>query len=182
MRRRLMRRADENDAAQQMLGFTEDAPAKGNDEAVAAALQGLSDAGRVILQAMEKFKYQVSQCARLTAADQQLSRKIEQHVEIVDKAMSALYGVCFSLENVDLTPVYDADQVQFGDDLDYDLAEDVPLPEDDEEQEVPDESEDGEDEGEGGPEGGPEGGGDVGVPAEAPAEDAEEPEESEEAE
>ena len=105
-----------------------------NAEVVNDILQGLSENGRAILRALEKFKYQVSKCSQLTGDDQTLGRKVAQHVEIIDKVMSAMYGVCFSLENTDLTPVYDDRQVQLGDELTYDLAEEVPLDEPEPEQ------------------------------------------------
>ena len=80
------------------------------------ALQGVVSEGRKILQMLENMKFKIEQSARISANDQQLTQKIMQNSDLVDKIMSGLYNVCFTLGNLDISPVFDSSQVNISDD------------------------------------------------------------------
>ena len=111
-------------------------------DAFGGIASGIADNGREVLKALERLKYQITQCAN-AVPDEQTAKKVAQNASIIDRAMSAVYGVCFDLENLDLVPVYEDDQVQLNGEYGYDLAEEVPPVEDEDEveEEVPAETE-----------------------------------------
>ena len=109
-------------------------------DAFGGIASGIADNGREVLKALERLKYQITQCAN-AVPDEQTAKKVAQNASIIDRAMSAVYGVCFDLENLDLVPVYEDDQVQLNGEYGYDLAEEVPPVEDEVEEETQTETE-----------------------------------------
>jgi len=140
-----------------------------NSESANSALDGVSENGRTLLQAMAKWKYQISQCVRIAGVDDRTAKKIEQSMEIVDKAMAAVYSVCFAMDNLSIAPVYTEEQLLMnGAEDGYDLDEAIPEPVEEEPEEPVEEPEDN-GEGDENEEGGmpPQGGGAPGEPGPA---------------
>ncbi len=102
-------------------------------------LTGVSENGRTLLQAMAKWKYQISQCVRIAGQDDRLAKKIEQNLELIDNAMATVYSVCFAMENLQVAPVYTEEQLMTGDNSDagYDLDEEIPAADEEEPAEAP---------------------------------------------
>jgi len=80
------------------------------------AMQGVISDGRKILQMLENMKFKIEQTARISGNDQQLAKKIMQNSDLIDKIMSGLYSVCFGLQNLDISPVYNLNQINISDD------------------------------------------------------------------
>ena len=53
-----------------------------------------------------------------------INDKIHQHYDMLDKLMSGLYSICFDLENINLVPLYDNEQINLSDQSDPDSAND----------------------------------------------------------
>lgn len=115
-------------------------------------LAGVSENGRTLLQAMAKWKYQVSQCVRIAGQDDRLAKKIEQNLELIDNAMATVYSVCFTMENLQVAPVYTEEQLMTGDngDAGYDLSEEIPADEEEPAEAPAEEAADEDDEEKGG--------------------------------
>jgi hypothetical protein len=141
--------------------------------------------GREILKALEEFKFKIEQCVKISV-NEEINDKIHQHYDMIDKLMSGLYTICYDMENIDLLPMYDNDQINMSDqdapDSDnegYNLGNEYPLPENEEEEEYSEESE-GEETEESSPLGG--GGGEEAVSTEESTESESEAEETTEEE
>ena len=112
-----------------------------NRNAINVIVRETAQQGRNLLRAMEEFKFQVNQCSRVAPENSEAYNKIKQGVDMMDKIQSALYTVCYDLENFQTTPVYDNDQINMSEqdkpdseNEGYDLNEEFPF-------ELPEESE-----------------------------------------
>lgn len=124
-----------------------------NTKTIEQILRGSAKDGREILKALEEFKFKIEQCDNLSM-NSDINDKIHQHYDMLDKLMSGLYSICFDLENIDLVPLYDNEQVNLSDQSDpdsandgYDLNEEFPA-EQPESEEEPTEEENNESENE----------------------------------
>lgn len=97
-----------------------------NVDSVDDALHGVSNDAREVLKQLEKLKFKTMQCTRLTSNNDGVSKKVMQNADILDKVMSALYSVCFNIDNIDLTPLYDSDQLKLNGDQGFNLGEQMP--------------------------------------------------------
>lgn len=80
------------------------------------AIGGITNSGRKILRDLESLKFKIEQATRISGNNPDASQKIGQNSDMIDKLMSALYSVCFNLDNIELVPLYDNDQINIGDD------------------------------------------------------------------
>lgn len=128
-----------------------------NSEAIESVVKGVARDGRKILKELENFKFKMEQCTNVSA-NSELSDKIHQQYDMVDKVMDGLFSVCYDLENFSLVPQYDVDQIDMSnqdnpdsDNNNYDLNEEIPAdttPEEKPVEEEPtDENEESSDEG-----------------------------------
>lgn len=92
--------------------------------------------GRAILQALEAWRYKLNQCQTMLGNNSN-SDKALQDSNMIDTLMSGLYSICYNLENIDLTPLYDINQINMGEQSkpdnendEYNLSEQEPLEED----------------------------------------------------
>lgn len=113
-----------------------------NPEAIESVVKGVAKDGRKILKELENFKFKMEQCTNVSA-NSELSDKIHQQYDMVDKIMDGLFSVCYDLENFNLVPQYDVDQIDMSNqdnpDFDnsdyYNLNDEIPantMPEKDE--------------------------------------------------
>ena len=112
-----------------------------NSEAIESVVKGVAKDGRKILKELENFKFKMEQCTNVSA-NSELSDKIHQQYDMVDKIMDGLFSVCYDLENFNLVPQYDVDQIDMSnqdnpdsDNSDYNLNYEIPadtMPEKDE--------------------------------------------------
>ena len=112
-----------------------------NSEAIESVVKGVAKDGRKILKELENFKFKMEQCTNVSA-NSELSDKIHQQYDMVDKIMDGLFSVCYDLENFNLVPQYDVDQIDMSnqdnpdsDNSDYNLNDEIPantMPEKDE--------------------------------------------------
>ena len=128
-----------------------------NSEAIESVVKGVARDGRKILKELENFKFKMEQCTNVSA-NSELSDKIHQQYDMVDKIMDGLFSVCYDLENFNLVPQYDVDQIDMSnqdnpdsDNSDYNLNDEIPAdttPEEEPVEEEPtDENEESSDEG-----------------------------------
>ena len=103
-----------------------------NTKAIEQMIKGSAKDGREILKALEEFKFKIEQCTRVST-NEEINDKIHQHYDMLDKLMSGLYSICFDLENVNLVPLYDNDQINLSDQSEpdssnsgYNLNEEIP--------------------------------------------------------
>lgn len=80
------------------------------------ALNGVVVEGKKILQMLENMKFKIEQAARISSNDKELTKKIIQNSDMIDKIMSGLYSICFDLSNMDVLPAYSPEQINIGDD------------------------------------------------------------------
>ncbi len=81
-----------------------------NSEAIESVVKGVAKDGRKILKELENFKFKMEQCTNVSV-NSELSDKIHQQYDMVDKIMDGLFSVCYDLENFNLVPQYDVDQI-----------------------------------------------------------------------
>lgn len=128
-----------------------------NSETIESVVKGVAKDGRKILKELENFKFKMEQCTNVSA-NSELSDKIHQQYDMVDKIMDGLFSVCYDLENFNLVPQYDVDQIDMSnqdnpdsDNSDYNLNDEIPantMPEEEPVEEEPtDENEESSDEG-----------------------------------
>ena len=128
-----------------------------NSEAIESVVKGVARDGRKILKELENFKFKMEQCTNVSA-NSELSDKIHQQYDMVDKIMDGLFSVCYDLENFNLVPQYDVDQIDMSNqdnpdsnNSDYNLNDEIPantMPEEEPVEEEPtDENEESWDEG-----------------------------------
>ena len=128
-----------------------------NSEAIESVVKGVAKDGRKILKELENFKFKMEQCTNVSA-NSELSDKIHQQYDMVDKIMDGLFSVCYDLENFNLVPQYDVDQIDMSNqdnpdsnNSDYNLNDEIPAdttPEEEPVEEEPtDENEESSDEG-----------------------------------
>lgn len=128
-----------------------------NSEAIESVVKGVARDGRKILKELENFKFKMEQCTNVSA-NSELSDKIHQQYDMVDKIMDGLFSVCYDLENFNLVPQYDVDQIDMSNqdnpdsnNSDYNLNDEIPantMPEEEPVEEEPtDENEESSDEG-----------------------------------
>lgn len=98
-------------------------------------IKGVALDGREILKSLEQFKFKMEQCTNVSV-NEDINDKIHQHYDMIDKLMSGLYSICYDLENINLIPQYDSEQINLSDqdapDSDndnYNLSEEIPLDE-----------------------------------------------------
>ena len=118
-----------------------------NTKTIEQILRGSAKDGREILKALEEFKFKIEQCDNLSM-NSDINDKIHQHYDMLDKLMSGLYSICFDLENIDLVPLYDNEQINLSDQSDpdsandgYDLNEEFPAEQPESEEEPIEENE-----------------------------------------
>ena len=123
-----------------------------NTKTIEQILRGSAKDGREILKALEEFKFKIEQCDNLSM-NSDINDKIHQHYDMLDKLMSGLYSICFDLENIDLVPLYDNEQINLSDQSDpdsandgYDLNEEFPAEQPESEEEPIEENEESENE------------------------------------
>ena len=123
-----------------------------NTKTIEQILRGSAKDGREILKALEEFKFKIEQCDNLSM-NSDINDKIHQHYDMLDKLMSGLYSICFDLENIDLVPLYDNEQINLSDQSDpdsandgYDLNEEIPAEQPESEEEPIEEKEESENE------------------------------------
>lgn len=123
-----------------------------NTKTIEQILRGSAKDGREILKALEEFKFKIEQCDNLSM-NSDINDKIHQHYDMLDKLMSGLYSICFDLENIDLVPLYDNEQINLSDQSDpdsandgYDLNEEFPAEQPESEEEPIEEKEESENE------------------------------------
>ena len=128
-----------------------------NSEAIESVVKGVARDGRKMLKELENFKFKMEQCTNVSA-NSELSDKIHQQYDMVDKIMDGLFSVCYDLENFNLVPQYDVDQIDMSNqdnpdsnNSDYNLNDEIPantMPEEEPVEEEPtDENEESSDEG-----------------------------------
>ena len=124
-----------------------------NSKSIETMIKSTAEEGREILKALEQFKFKLEQCVK-TSVNEEINQKVHQHYDMVDKLMSGLYTICYDMENVNLVPMYNNDQIDMSnqdspdsDNAGYKLNEEYPLPENEEEEPAEEYSEENSDEG-----------------------------------
>lgn len=114
-----------------------------NTQSIQKLISGASKDGRDILKSLEEFKFKVEQCAKISGNNPEMGDKIIQNSDMLDKLMSGLYSICYDLENIDIVPQYDNDQVNMSeqdnpdsDNSGYDLNQAIPNDSKDEDTDV----------------------------------------------
>ena len=109
-----------------------------NSKSIEQMIKSTAAEGREILKSLEQFKFKLEQCVKISV-NEEINSKVHQHYDMIDKLMSGLYTICYDMENVDLVPVYDNDQINMSnqdspdsDNAGYKLGEEYPLPENEE--------------------------------------------------
>ena len=105
-----------------------------NSEAINAVFKDVAADGRELMKRLEDFKFRINQCVTLSQNNQDVSDKLRQNNDMVDKLQSALYSICFNLENLDMVPLYDNMQIDMSEqdvpdsqEDNYDLNEEIPI-------------------------------------------------------
>ena len=83
----------------------------GQTKQMQMVLQNLANEGRGVLKRIEDYKFILTQSANMLNGNEDLQHKVEQKINILDSASSQLYGIVFDLENFDLTPNYEEEQL-----------------------------------------------------------------------
>ena len=119
------------------------------NQLVENTFHNIADEGRGVLKHIEDYKFKLEQSINMLNATPDLQKKLEQKQQILDSAMSQIYGIVFDLENYDLTPIYEDEQLSLStpdDNLpvfeDEMPDEETKLPEEDNDKEEIDLSED----------------------------------------
>ena len=73
--------------------------------------QGLSKEGRGILKHIEDFNYKLEKSLAMIENQDEIYKKLEQKKIILDSVSSQIYGLVFDLENFDIVPVYNNEQM-----------------------------------------------------------------------
>ena len=82
-----------------------------NEQMVTQIFNNLSIEARGVLKRIEDFKFKIIQAQNMLKADLDLKTKIEQKQKILDSAAAQIYGIAFDLENYNLTPNYEDEQL-----------------------------------------------------------------------
>ena len=81
------------------------------NQLVENTFHNIADEGRGVLKHIEDYKFKLEQSINMLNATPDLQKKLEQKQQILDSAMSQIYGIVFDLENYDLTPIYEDEQL-----------------------------------------------------------------------
>lgn len=73
--------------------------------------QSLANDGRGLLKQMENFKFRLIQAVNTCNGQEELRTKVLQKQKILESAAAQIYGIVFDLENYDLTPNYEDEQL-----------------------------------------------------------------------
>lgn len=117
-----------------------------SDQLITQVFNNLSIEARGVLKRIEDFKFKIIQARNMLNGDSELKTKIEQKQKILDSAAAQIYGIAFDLENYNLTPNYEDEQLAGesfptmeipSDDLDINVEgeDDEEIPTDDEAEE-----------------------------------------------
>nr|DAE79833.1 MAG TPA: hypothetical protein [Caudoviricetes sp.] len=113
-----------------------------NTKAIEQFIKTTAQDGRDILKSLEEFKFKIEQCTNVSV-NEDINDKIHQHYDMVDKLMSGLFTICYDLENINLVPQYDNDQINLSDqdspDSDnngYNLNKEIPKETDEDDEEL----------------------------------------------
>lgn len=71
----------------------------------------LANEGRNLLKWAEDFKFKIIQSINILKGRDELKTKIEQKQKILEATAAQIYGIVFDLENFDLTPNYENEQL-----------------------------------------------------------------------
>ena len=82
-----------------------------NTELISNTFNTLANEGRGLLKRTEDFKFKIIQAINMLNGDPELKTKIEQKKKILESAAAQIYGIVFDLENYDLTPNYEDEQL-----------------------------------------------------------------------
>ena len=82
-----------------------------NGQLVQNMFLGLANEGRGVLKRIEDYKFKIIQSINLLNANPELKTKVEQKKKILESAAAQVYGIVFDLENFDLTPNYEDEQL-----------------------------------------------------------------------
>lgn len=82
-----------------------------NGQLVQNMFLGLANEGRGVLKRIEDYKFKIIQSINLLNANPELKTKVEQKKKILESAAAQVYGIVFDLENFDLTPNYEEEQL-----------------------------------------------------------------------
>lgn len=82
-----------------------------NNELIQNTFNILSNDARGLLKRMEDFKFKVIQAINMLNGDPELKTKVEQKKKILESAAGQIYGIVFDLENYNLTPNYEDEQL-----------------------------------------------------------------------
>jgi hypothetical protein len=105
------------------------------------SLKNISNDGRKILQMLENMKFKLEQSARLLGNNPDAAKKIMQNSDIIEQTQSAVYSICYNLENLDLVPSYNESQIQMSEGAPSDAEQNPISREEDNEEEQPQEQE-----------------------------------------
>lgn len=113
-----------------------------NGQLVQNMFLGLANEGRGVLKRIEDYKFKIIQSINLLNANPELKTKVEQKKKILESAAAQVYGIVFDLENFDLTPNYEDEQLSgesfpsFNDDNENNEEEELDLNIDSEDEEA----------------------------------------------
>lgn len=82
-----------------------------SDQLIIQVFNNLSIEARGVLKRIEDFKFKIIQAINMLNGDPELKAKIEQKQKILDSAAAQIYGIAFDLENYNLTPNYEDEQL-----------------------------------------------------------------------
>ena len=82
-----------------------------SNELISNTFNVLSNDGRGVLKRIEDFKFKIVQAINMLNGDEELKTKVEQKQKILESAAAQIYGIVFDLENYDLTPNYEDEQL-----------------------------------------------------------------------
>ena len=82
-----------------------------SDQLINQVFNNLSIEARGVLKRIEDFKFKIIQAINMLNGDPELKAKIEQKQKILDSAAAQIYGIAFDLENYNLTPNYEDEQL-----------------------------------------------------------------------
>lgn len=121
-------------------------------QSIETIIKDVASDGRDILKQLENFKFKMAQCAKISV-NEEINDKINQQYDMIDKIMDGLFAVCYDLENVNLVPQYNNDQIDMSnqdapdsDNNYYDLNDEMPADTTPDEEEQPAEEESSEEE------------------------------------
>lgn len=82
-----------------------------NMELVQNTFFSLANEGRGVLKRIEDYKFKIIQSINMLNGNPELKEKVEQKKKILESAAAQIYGMIFDLENFDLTPNYEEEQL-----------------------------------------------------------------------